>query len=376
MRRIWSIVATAVLGMFLAVVVAMPSAALPPMNDGWYPEVLFYTPGTYGPGPGSYTGWSQSPLVDIAGDGGYVGRTALHLSEPAWTDDGMELHVETTGVYPPEGSESQTYRIQVHAICDPGNGVNLFEVFTGNTTGTIGYQVGAPLKVFGPHDACGSQGSMAGVAVTFEFREDGVFTEREGMRRVWYPEARHIEGPSITWCRSVFGINFGPNDVAMIAGQEVTALDVGCLEDYLTDGNESLDAISWATDFDVVCANAPEAEWLSFSWLGPWIGHYADCLFVPRGGINTALIAEQAQDGWMGDVRTAVEGIGPAVDAWSGGCGTAVQSLPMGMGSISTCDLGWPSNMRSLAGVAVVGFSTITCVFIIVRLFAKQVSQP
>ncbi len=124
------------------------------------------------------------------------------------------------------------------------------------------------------------------------------------------------------------------------------------------------------TSFAEACANPPEADWLSFSWLGPWVGHYARCLTVPLNGWDPSGKVDAAvESGAVGDVRDFATGLGSKVH-FSESCGVLGSVAFPGGGApltIDTCTGFWTrvgpiKALLSIAlavGAALYGFSLI-----------------
>lgn len=63
------------------------------------------------------------------------------------------------------------------------------------------------------------------------------------------------------------------------------------------------------TQWQVACADPPSAEWLSFSWLPGWVGHYASCLVVPKNGWKGQPILDRMNTTALGETYAAVRGL-------------------------------------------------------------------
>ena len=104
-------------------------------------------------------------------------------------------------------------------------------------------------------------------------------------------------------------------------------------------------------DFARVCAGAPSVEWLSFAWVGPTVGHYAQCLFRPLGGWDDdGVLAESLNGSAISQVGTAVTS---AVESFrvAPSCGPLITAPPdsiLGAFSLSTCDWNsWAGLLRT-----------------------------
>lgn len=113
------------------------------------------------------------------------------------------------------------------------------------------------------------------------------------------------------------------------------------------------------TSFDQACAGAPHPEWLSFSWLGPWLAHYVECFFVPIPSPEFDRHGELAES-WAGsELALLVDTTTSAVEAFqmSPTCGTLFSGdLPVlgGTVGISTCDWNdWAPAVKVALGVLV-----------------------
>lgn len=182
-------------------------------------------------------------------------------------------------------------------------------------------------------------------------------------RLYWDVYANYTDpGGGMVMCRALFGPDYEPETEAIIGGRLVTAYEFGCFRDQVDD-------TTLYEDFDYVCRGAPRATLTNFSWLGPWVGHYARCLFYPGGGWDSRGEVESTmRGGWFGEVDEFRGDLGDA--AVGGACGVAVSDLPGPLGSISTCSLGgvWPAEFRGLAGMAIVGMAGIASLFMILRV--------
>lgn len=116
------------------------------------------------------------------------------------------------------------------------------------------------------------------------------------------------------------------------------------------------------TDFAVVCAGAPEATWMVWDWLGPWVGHYARCLWEPSAGWDPDGQINQAyQSGSVAEVVRLV-GAFTAVE-WTGSCGVigtgAIQGQTL---AVDTCAPLWGqfAPVRTALAVGVVLYAGFT----------------
>jgi len=93
------------------------------------------------------------------------------------------------------------------------------------------------------------------------------------------------------------------------------------------------------TDFDTVCAGAPEPAWLDFSWLPDFVGHFARCLFVPANGFDrNGEVSSAWEASAGGDLTAFATGFLPAFVV-TGTCGelmpgAQIRGVPI---EIDTC---------------------------------------
>lgn len=116
------------------------------------------------------------------------------------------------------------------------------------------------------------------------------------------------------------------------------------------------------TDFALVCADAPEPSWSDWGWLFAWVGHMAECLFVPQGGID-----------YRGNIQAQYDRIGISVMTESanqfadalrlqgGQCGPIIDSnLPhLGQVTLNTCSWSVYSDVRNTLGAGIILLSII-----------------
>ena len=102
-------------------------------------------------------------------------------------------------------------------------------------------------------------------------------------------------------------------------------------------------------DFNSVCADAPQAEWLSFDWLAPWIGHYAECLFVPLAPLDHEGHLRAAWEGSAGGALAATAE--RVIDSFSfeGNCGQLGPSFEIGgyTAFFDTCTWSWAAGLKA-----------------------------
>lgn len=110
--------------------------------------------------------------------------------------------------------------------------------------------------------------------------------------------------------------------------------------------------------FEQACANAPATDILNWSWLGPWVAHYARCMFVPpQGWDHNSSIQSAWDDGTPGQVTGAVLTI---VDTFNFnescgmlmGTGTAAEILPNL--NIDTCSWTWGYPLKPWVAAAII----------------------
>lgn len=109
-------------------------------------------------------------------------------------------------------------------------------------------------------------------------------------------------------------------------------------------------------DFGVVCADPPATTWEVWDWLGPFLAHYAECLFVPQGGFDRHGKISAA---WAGTAGGALASAAVTVlDAFyfEGSCGPLVAVVPLGGAdvSINTCTWSWAGQLKIALGWLVI----------------------
>jgi hypothetical protein len=355
----------------LVIIGAGVAVADPPAMPPWVQTQTGAFPWTSTQG----TGWVQNPRIMLSDPRpSRAVSLGMWFSEAYWTGShvAVDVNYTPTGGWP-TGEGSWFSQVRLRIFCETLATGRILEgpIVTQHEYGWTAqseFMANGGVKRLGlSASTCGSGQRPRGVSVQVTavlVGSGGVQTPFPGPRLIWFDDqSLPPVQPDVYWCRTVFGPDYVDDTVAIVNGQSRSAGEVGCREDYLSDPG-------LYTDFSVVCRGAPRAEWLSFSWLGPWIGHYSECLYVPQGGWDRdGEIAMATQAGWFGEVEALSDDLGDGASLNGGGCGVAVTDLPGPMGSISTCSLGavWPSNMRNLAGLAVVGMSSVACLFVILR---------
>lgn len=103
------------------------------------------------------------------------------------------------------------------------------------------------------------------------------------------------------------------------------------------------------TDFDSVCANAPEPAWLDFGWLPAFVGHYARCLFVPVNGFDRyGEVAAAWESSGGGQILGFATGFLPSF-AVTGTCGVILPGANI-MGTplnIDSCGWSWAGPLKT-----------------------------
>lgn len=128
------------------------------------------------------------------------------------------------------------------------------------------------------------------------------------------------------------------------------------------------------TDFDTVCAGAPTFTapgWDAFfnwvpdlvNFMGSWIGHYAECFFVPANGFDRLGWVDSAwRGGAGGEIATAATSAFEGLEL-DGYCGTLTSVVVLSESEpIDTCAWEWGTDVRMLLywGVLVLGgFSAV-----------------
>lgn len=134
-------------------------------------------------------------------------------------------------------------------------------------------------------------------------------------------------------------------------------------------------------DFETMCAGAPAFAWGDFSWLPSLIGHYSECLWMPKGGFDPeGVIAGQFESMGYTEVVNTVDSAGAAFST-NVGCGPlpAVPILGQAL-VIDTCSLSWAVPFRDLLGIGIAagtGFYILdVLVDVIVSLHSKKLKSP
>ena len=128
--------------------------------------------------------------------------------------------------------------------------------------------------------------------------------------------------------------------------------------------------------FAGACPSPPAATWSSFDWLGPWVGYYAYCLFVPQDGFRLNPIYGAFQHTGYTDVFGVYTSIKENV-SWPGGqCGTLTTVTLMGQSTaLSTCGSPWDQfgTVRSLLGTGVVVGAGLYAIYVLARGFGISI---
>lgn len=201
----------------------------------------------------------------------------------------------------------------------------------------------------------GTTETVIGITLRFQVIRDNVVIQgsylewrADGFQMDWDDEG------GLEQCVLWFGDFWGPDWPLRHDGK--TPAEVGC-DRWRRDTD-------WDTDFSVVCKDPPEIEYYAVLGLsvaptppsiGAWIGHYAECLFVPRGGFDTERIHASLEDTAAGQLRTLFTDAQAALPTGQA-CGVLIEG---GTGSmdvrIDTCEISnltdW-STARTLLGVA------------------------
>lgn len=109
-------------------------------------------------------------------------------------------------------------------------------------------------------------------------------------------------------------------------------------------------------DFAVVCADPPETTWEVWDWLGPFLAHYAECLFVPQGGFDRHGKISAAWEGTAGGALASAAVTVLDAFYFEGSCGPLVAVVPLGGAdvSINTCTWSWAGQLKIALGWLVI----------------------
>lgn len=133
------------------------------------------------------------------------------------------------------------------------------------------------------------------------------------------------------------------------------------------------------TDFDTVCADPPAATWAVFDWLPAFIGHYAECLFVPVNGFDrggwVSSAWEQSTGGALSETVVSIA----AGFNWSGvGCGNvAIEGEGVFEGfAMDTCAWSsWAPDVRTVLWWIVLIGAAVFVVTYVVRLISGLIDK-
>lgn len=291
------------------------------------------------------TKWRPNRLAKIAGGSARVAWLGLEpYNATGVTYGGLSLRVRWGSYQARTGTAFVTWQLQARAICrddvtgaqatlgvwpSASNGVpnvntahdTLYTSVMSRRNEAQGEQIRRYIVVSAT--ACGTGKTVVGMQVRLAEYDDATSSEYFSSEHTWHVDNPN-RGPRIPdeqWDLDVCEAVFGPppwfaGKTGLWQGNVVSVEDTPCLD--LED--------DWETDFTRVCANPPPFDFYevlglsvfpTVESLGEWIGHYANCLFVPRGGFETDTIGEAAEGGWMGDTRTILA----AVAADFGGTG-------------------------------------------------------
>lgn len=383
----------------LALGVTMATAAGDPINlRGWDVrssaatiEDTYSHPSKWRP---SYTGTGNVYAQGVYQSGGYVPgqlwgtRATIGLAEP-YTYAGaphrihfgvrLVVHPQTLGPFPPIGGWGQSpggvIRVQGEVLCtapDNSKQITVKGEIVRSEFASYGDRVYPGFTTFVRGSvACPAESPMPRTVAVDGFTWDHVQNDALTPRRFFRATAEALDGlvtPRLdpATCSDLFGLPRGeyppPHQTVMYEGRLQSALELGCtIGDFDPD-----DDSGWEVDFETVCAGAPEATWTNGEWVGPWVGHYARCLFQPLRGFHTDETTVVLQTGPYGDLVAGVTSVAEEFTA-SGTCGV-VGSAEIG-GSTLTVDTckgaaSWAPikvllGLSVMIGAGVVGFDRI-----------------
>lgn len=357
MRRRIAAVAVATL-LLLGLAVAPASAVMKwPAVGGWYSATT-----------GGTSGWSQSPNQSFAPNVDGYGLS-VWLGEAYLVGGKVQLDAKLfpKSPQPPPGapwpSLAGNWILTTNAICQNTSSFVYSLAAPNSPRGRGGsfydYQGNRTIDLLTSADAastCPSGTVPAGVQVVIQWWDPNTPTQTRVVK--WYADNTVTwSGPDDNWCRQVFGYTYTDQSTAVIGGQTVTAASVGCkgfTSGQAPDVNTAAENAS--TDFDTVCAHAPSATWAVWDWLGPWVGHYAKCLFVPTAIDPGSRIKIAFDQSALGPITTAMSALGNVGVTPS--CGQIISGSLMGSSlNWSTCSIGDRfATVRTLIGYGVVIF--------------------
>lgn len=346
--------------------------------DEWAPNPWYTVPGSLMPGGG--TGWTGGP-VQFWLPGVDGGGSSIRLSEVYWPNPSLSFPrfnilrqgqkgndtngtLEARGFYIcelPDGSGSLRPPRQ---FATGGSSLNAQGTVGSDPPGTWGLELDVPMlqtSVAGGN--CSSGYVVTGLRVQFTHWSGTAVGTGFAMRQWWmeWQRGRYVP-PEVSpeWCESFFGVGYDPDAVyeVPVLGGPVTPRSVGCTGGD-GDGDPWDEWDPW-TDFDTVCADPPEVGWGSLDNIGPWIGHYATCLFVPGYGWRSDWVRYAADGGPIGQVQSLGQELEPLAGV-RGECG------PIGTGNfygttltIDTCEGAdrW-ATVRQFIGIGILAMAAI-----------------
>lgn len=289
---------------------------------------------------------------------GAVDIDARHwISEPYWDGSTWRVEVRAYFAKPAQGAPRQIIRTNVQAIkfCSATRtGSAAAQAVTNFNSGNFSDNSSSPLDKDVSLGACPSSTPYL-VAIQLKDLTSGSFnTATARVAELWWysgaARAGGVKWPADkAWC-DVVKPESGFSNCATAGGGQGGG-----------GGGEWADApqdvYDDAANFDLACADPPAAEWLSFGWLGPWVGHYVNCLFDPGAGFRLAPVETALHDSFVGDLQDFGDGLSDL--SFTGKCGvlfTATPSPLLGQGlTVDTCSTWWNSFpvVRTVLGIGV-----------------------
>ena len=131
---------------------------------------------------------------------------------------------------------------------------------------------------------------------------------------------------------------------------------------------------------DNLCDDAPAPAWLDFSWLGAFVSHYANCLFVPPFGFDRfQLIAPAFEASPIAAIEELLVSTAEAF-VFDESCGVLVAPVPPLMLSVDTCTWSWATAFRDPLSVFVLllgAFGILAFVVnIVIGIVSRSVPAP
>lgn len=128
------------------------------------------------------------------------------------------------------------------------------------------------------------------------------------------------------------------------------------------------------TDYDVVCAGAPELTFGDWDALPQWIGHFAHCLFAPANGFDRkGLVSTAWSSSAAGEVAIAASDAVGAYN-WSESCGVIGTGTGSTFGTVAIDTCSWSSWAGSIRTILSVGILALGGWYIVQFIWSSALS--